>query len=372
MIKLTKKRITGLVLCFLLLVIPLTHSTATPDDPAQAEIDRQLQTLTEEERLVLEELFGILQNIEDLERQQAQLESDLLDAEARVEIIGQEIENQQALYNTQRDVMGEVLKSYQRRGPGSTIEIMLASSDFSDLIKRINLVRDMTRNTGELLDVLAEQQERLLAEQAALEYLLATIEQQRAALVELLEANLALKDDLEDRLAALEDERADYEERLSGLDQVWREATGAFSTFVAEFGRLMDSGGLPQEAITITFRFPDVVGSLGEEAFNQALRDSANIQGVDLRFRPDRIVVRIPDREFELSGTFDILEGHTLQFVAEEGTFYGIRLTDTAIQELFSDGLLELNLEPVLEGNTLRSVRIQEGLLELISRPSFF
>lgn len=351
------------------LVAPIVSSAV---ESPQEEVRQQLEALTEEEKQVLEDLFALSQDIDDLQRQQDQLEIDLAAAEDRVLIVVDEIEAQELLFENQRDVLGEVLKSYQRRGPGSTLEIILSSRDFSDLIQRINLLRELTRNTGNLLDELNTKLEKLEAERMALQMLLETVEEQREALAQVLADNLALRDQLENRLEALEEERAQFEGQLTSLNQAWRDVNRVFSQFADEFGRLAESGGLPQNAITLSFSLTGVKGTLREEALNQAFRDAAGIEGVYLRFRPGSILVEIPDSRFELYGTFDIKEGTILQFIPEEGTFYDIQLTDSSLRELFLEGVLEMDLVPVLEGYTLRMVRVTDGALELYTQSPFF
>lgn len=341
-------------------------------EPQQGEVLQLLEALTKEEIQVLEELFALSQDIDDFQRQQVQLEVDLAAAEVRVLVVKEEIRTQELIFKNRRDVLGEVLKSYQRRGPGSTLEVILSARDFSDLVQRINLLRELTRNIGNLMGELNAKLEQLDVERIALQHLLDTVEAQREALVRVLAENLALRDQLENRLEALEEERAQYEGQLASLNQAWREVNRVFSQFATEFGRLAESGGLPQNAITLSFGLSGVRGTLREEALNQAFRDAAGIEGVQLRFRPGRILVEIPDSRFELFGTFDIKDSTILQFLPESGTFYGIQLTEASLRELFLDGVLEIDLVPVLEGYSLRMVRVLEGALELYTQSPFF
>lgn len=363
----------GLLILSLFMAVNLAVATVSSAvDLPQDEVRQQLEALTEEEKQVLEDLFALSQDIEDIQRQQVQLEIDLAAAEERVLVVEDEIETQELLFANQRDVLGEVLKSYQRRGPGSTLEIVLSAKDFSDLIQRINLVRELTSNTGNLMDELNAKLEQLEDERVVLQMLLETVEVQREALARVLAENLALRDQLENRLEALEEERMQYEGQLASLNQAWRDVNLVFSQFATEFGRLAETGGLPQNAITLSFSLTGVRGTLREEALNQAFRDAAGIEGVQLRFRPGRILVEIPDSRFELYGTFNIVEGTILQFIPEEGTFYGIQLTDASLRELFLEGVLEMDLVPVLEGYTLRTVRVIDGALELYTQSPFF
>ncbi|MEN1758921.1 hypothetical protein AAIG11_00415 [Anoxynatronum sibiricum] len=354
------------------LFMTLAQSLAAVPIPRQQEYEEQIVILSETQREILDDLFQLVQDIDNVEIQQRQLEEEILQSEASIVALQIEISIRQESFENNRNLLEAVLKSYQRRGPGSSLEIILASESFSDLINRLHLLRDLTRNTGDLLDDLEEQQVWLTAEQERLEAFLLGVDEQRQALQSLLESHLALRDDLEDRLVSLEDERSLYEDRLMNLERHWLEAKDIFTTFADTFSRLATDGSLPQDAISLSFNLFEVKGTLREEALNLALQQTAGIEGMSLQFQPGVTTVLMPEREFQLTGTFALKDGHTLEFIAESGTFYGMQLTDSSIRDLMQTGTVELDLTAVLEGNTLTAVRTQQGALELVSRFSLF
>jgi len=73
-----------------------------------------------------------------------------------------------------------------------------------------------------------------------------------------------------------------------------------------------------------------------------------------------------------LSGNFIVLEGNIIKFQVEKGSFYSIPLELASIEELFQEGYLILNLKPYLGKSTLKSVKIEEGFMELTIIPNFF
>jgi hypothetical protein len=89
-------------------------------------------------------------------------------------------------------------------------------------------------------------------------------------------------------------------------------------------------------------------------------------------FHPGLVEISLPEKNLVLSGTFIILEGHTLKFQPKEGSFYGMPLEPGAIEELFSEGDLLLNLEPLLAGNSVNALEVKEGYLELINKLDLF
>lgn len=359
-----------LLASFLLMTLP--HSLAAVPIPRQQEYEDQIVILSETQQAILDQLFQLVQEIDHVETQQQQLEDDILQAETAIVELQYDIRLRQEAFESQRDLLEAVLKSYQRRGPGSSLEVILASQSFSDLIRRLHLLRDLTRNTGDLLADLDEQQALLTAEQERLKIFLQQVDEQRQALQLLLESHLALRDDLENQLASLEDERSLYEDRLMNLERHWREVKVIFTTFADTFSRLATDGSLPQDAISLSFSLFEVKGTLREDALNQALQQTAGIQGMSLRFETGVTTVLMPEREFLLTGSFALKDGQTLEFIAESGTFYGMQLTEASIKDLMQTGTVELDLTPVLEGNVLTAVRTQQGALELVSRFSLF
>ncbi len=364
----------SMLLPVLLTLFFITFSVTQAIVPGELPInlEQQVESLSEEELDVMNELFTLRQEIDSVSRQQAQLESGLMEIEEAVHSLQLEIEQQQQRFDTQKNTLGHVLRSYQRRGPGSYLEIIFAADSFSDLIQRINLLRDLTRNTAALLDEVAYHQETLVAEQDRLQQLIVDMEEQISHLQNIIQESKALENELEERLQTLQDERSHYEERLEEMNKAWREVSNVFSTFVEEFMHMMETGNLPEDAITIQFGIPTIRGTIQEEAFNEALHGATSLADVSLRFRPDQVVILMPAREFELTGTFQVQNERYLLFVPEEGTFYGMNLTDDSIENLFSEGVLKLDLKIALEGTRLREVNILDGELELISRISLF
>lgn len=360
------------VIALTLLLAFFTFSQAIVPGDLPINLDQQVESLSEEELEVMNELFTIRQEIDSVSRQQSQLEEDLSDTEKTVLSLQSDIEEQQQIFDNQKDTLGNVLRSYQRRGPGSYLEIILASESLSDLIQRINLLRDLTRNTASLLDDVSSHQALLIAEEERLQELLADMEEQISHLQAILQENIALENELEEQLQALQEDRGHYEARLEEMNEAWQEVGYAFSTFVEEFMQMMETGSLPEDAITVQFGIPTIRGIIQEDAFNEALHNATSLTDVNLQFKPDQVVILMPSREFELSGTFQVQEDRYLLFLPEEGTFYGMDLTEDSIENLFSDGVLKLDLEIALEGTRLREVNIHDGSLELISRISLF
>jgi hypothetical protein len=49
-----------------------------------------------------------------------------------------------------------------------------------------------------------------------------------------------------------------------------------------------------------------------------------------------------------------------------------MKLTPGSLEELFNEGDLVLDIEPLLEGNSINALEIKEGYIELISKLNLF
>ena len=75
--------------------------------------------------------------------------------------------------------------------------------------------------------------------------------------------------------------------------------------------------------------------------------------------------MEFPEKNLTLQGTFSILDEKTLKFQVEEGNFYGFSLNKGTVYEFFKEGDFILDIEPLIGKNTLKSIEIMEGYMEL-------
>lgn len=337
-----------------------------------SETRHKLGSITESEKKVLQELFFLLQDIEEMERQQAEIQEDIKKLKNEIENVSFRLEKEECIYEQKKNTLKEVLQLYQRRGPASNLEIILSADSFSDLIRRINIIRDLSRNTGALLEELDERKQILQEEKNQLDSKLSSMEEKQEELRGALLNKEKLKNDMEEYLASLDIARSYYENHLNQIEKTWTEAKKTLTDSIARFSDVLKQGNLPFEKVKVTISLGRVKGSMDEETFNQVAKEYLTNQNVEFHFYENKINVIIPDSQFLVSGSFIIVDGHTLQFVAEEGSFYGMPLTDESLKEIFKNGEVKLNLEPVLYGNELDTVNIKDGYLEITSKISFF
>lgn len=368
-----KEKIKLILAIGLIIVFAMSFfSTSMIQADTFSQIEEKLKGISKEEKKVLQNLFTLAQEIEGIEREGEKIAKDM-------DIINQEIKDlegtiagEERTYEKKREGLKQVLKSYQRMGPGSYLEIILDSDSLTTLLSRINTLQDITRNTGKLLELIEESKEKLSKEKTKRAEKLVLIKKKQKQLEESLAKKIRLKEAKEEYLASLKGEREYYQKYLVNLQQVWDELQHTFSGAAKEFSRIIEEEDLPADALKITFNFLSIKGSLEEKTFNDIIKKHSQLPNMVFSFSPDKMEIELPEKNLHLEGTLIIIGESTLKFQVEEGSFYGMPLETWAIEELFKEGNLVINLKPLLYGNVLHSVKIKEGCLELSSIPQYW
>jgi hypothetical protein len=189
---------------------------------------------------------------------------------------------------------------------------------------------------------------------------------------EALNKKMEFKKEKEEYLASLKGEREQYQKQLADIEQMWDELKPLFSDAAKEFSRIIGEGSLPTDALRVKFNFVEVRGAIDDKVINKVVSEQSSLPDIEFAFHPGDVEISLPDKYLVLSGTFVILDGHTLKFQAKEGNFYGMKLTPGSLEELFKEGDLVLDIEPLLEGNSINALEIKEGYIELISKLNLF
>ena len=252
-------------------------------------------------------------------------------------------------------------------GPTSYLEIILDSSNLSVFLRRLNTLRDLTRNTDELLRLLQESSEALAAQKTELTENLVLLAETQALLKESLLKTAQLKEEMEEYLASLAEERVYYRNRLDSMQRAWSELTHFFPEVTKKFSQIIEEANLPPDAMKLTMTFNGIKASIQDTTLNDIIKDHGLSEMV-FSFYPGRVEIAVPDKNLVLAGIF-ILDGSTLKFQAQKGSFYGMPLQKGNLEELFSKEELLLNLKNLMGKNIVRSIEIQNGQLELLIIP---
>lgn len=367
---------SGLVFMIILMIFFSTIGVATPDKPDEEkfllEIKEKLTGITDEEKEVLEKLFLLTQDIEEMDKMKLQIAIEIEKLNEEVTKLESLIASEALIYEENCKLIEEVLKAYQRSGPGSYIELILSSDNLTTLLRRINILNDITRDTTALLNSLQESKARLASDKNNIMEKLLLVEEQKKKLEETLEKNIMLKEDLEIYLASLEGEQEKYEEYLQNIELFWSQLKPLFSETMKTFSNMLLDDNLPSDALKTEFSFFSIKGIIEEQTFKEIISKQSFPTEINFEFSSDKLEIAMPEKNLYLSGPLVIVEGKKLVLEVNEGRFFGMPLEKSSIEDLFSQGYVELNLGQILGKNKLKSIKINDDNIELQIIPSFF
>ena len=311
------------------------------------EANEQLQGISEEEQKTLERLFILTQEIEEMEREEARITEEIKELNIEIDILDKSIIKEQESYDKNLLIMEQVLISYQRGGPASYLDILLKAENLTSFIKSLNLIKDISRNTGELLASIEESKRVLEEKRQSLADNMALLELKKEELKEPIEERKRLVKEQEDYLDSLSEEKELYQQHLDNVKLMWDNLKGLSSQIVDEFARIINEGHFTMEDLNMQFNFFSLKWSIHEDTFNRILNDNSTLSKIVFSFRQDSVRIEVPDNNLVLDGYFELEGASALLFVPRAGTFYGMSLEKESIGELFRNGPLLIDFEQV-------------------------
>ena len=126
MIKLKRSGI-ALILIFCISFMFMVAAAGQADTvPASQET---LAGISSEEKAVLEELFILSQEIEEMGRKQEELDREAAGLQNEISKMEGAIKERQKSYDLQLEILKQVLAAYQKNGPASFLETLLSADD---------------------------------------------------------------------------------------------------------------------------------------------------------------------------------------------------------------------------------------------------
>lgn len=332
------------------------------------EANEQLQGISEEEQKTLERLFILTQEIEEMEREEAKITDEINQLIIETDKLDKSIISEQESYDINLKIMEQVLISYQRGGPASYLDILLKAENLTSFIKSLNLIKDISRNTGELLASIEDSKRILEEKKQNLADNMALLELKREELKEPIAERKRLVKEQEDYLASLSEEKDLYQQHLDNVKLMWDNLKGLSSQIVDEFARIINEGHFTMEDLNLQFNFFSLKGSIHEDTFNRIMNDNSTLSKIVFRFRQDNVKIEVADNNLVLDGYFELEGTSALLFVPTAGTFYGMSLEKESIDELFRNGPLLIDFEQVAGDMVtidieLRDVKTVDGFI---------
>ena len=350
-----------------MILILSTLLLAMPSALAQGEIidfEEELSFISDEEKRIIEELFIQLQEIEGLERDYENISREIEGLKSDVEDLESRIEEEEDKYNHNLSILEGVLKSYQRMGTASYLEIILESKDVSDFLRRINVIRDLAKNTGDLLDSVEEAREKLLVEKINLDEKLTLIEERQRNLQETLSQKTQLVREQEDYLKSLESDRGYYQRHLDNLSVSMVRLKDLFTKLTAELPEIIASSYISLEELNPSLSLQGLRLTISEDLFNEIIGNHDDLPKIRYEFTSKNINMFIDEYNLELTGSFSIYQGYSIEFIIDEVRFYDFILEEKTVKDLIGDSIL-FDFEKLLEGSTIRAIKILDGYMEL-------
>lgn len=357
----------GVLLLILVLAAFQPPGAAGPSQP----LEEELSWLSLQEDRVFQELFALSQALENLEREKERLVEEIEGMREELRQLDGEIRRQEERHRRTAAGLAQVLKSYQRLGPASYLEILLGAQDLGDFWRRVNLLRDLAQGTERLLRSIEGSRAALVAERERYEEKLAALAAKEVAVTEAQVQVLAVRAQMEAQLRALAEEREYYREQLVQMQQTWAELKPFFAGTLRELAENIDWGKIPQDALKTKLSLRGIYGTLAEDTVNEIIGAYPELSGVLFRFAPGQASLLLPESRLVLEGTFVIVRNTAIMFQVQGGTFYGLPLEEETIRQLLPDRQVTIDFKPLIGRNVLQAVEIRDREVELLITPAF-
>jgi peptidoglycan hydrolase CwlO-like protein len=335
----------GIMLVIVVLTIAPVHVVG--EVKPITDVEDKLEGISDEEKKVLEELFTITQKINKTKQEHTQIIDEIDTLQVQITGLEAGMEEMQKEYDDQLGILEKVLVNYQRGGPASYLEILLSADNLTTFLKSINLIKDISRNVGELLDGLEKGKLALQAEKLKLDEKVVFLEEKKTELQENIHKNQLLQQEQEDYLASLQEERAFYQEQLGNLEQMWTDCTVLFPSIVDEITRIIGEGYFTAEDLNLSFGFARIQGAIIEDTFNQLLKENSKLPETIFRFQSNEVIIEVPEKHLILYGNFMKSDESAIQYEVERGTFYEMPLEEVSMEELFQKGPLIIDFKVI-------------------------
>lgn len=332
---------------------------------------QNLEDISNEEKAVLEELFFLSQEIDEMNRRAEELSKESETIAEEITVMEADISKRQENYDIQLEILEKVMVSYQKNGMTSYLETLLSAQNLTDFIKRLNVIQELSRNTGDMLNSMEEEKAVLIAEREKLISNKAQMEKNMAELSDAITQKMRLKQDQEEYLNSLSEEKEYYRDQLNKLDQSWSEVKDLFSNIATEFSRVFNESDLTADDFNLELEFLSVKGSITDHRMNEIIEKNKKLPKMIFDINTEVIQIEIPEKHLSLSGSIVIESGSAIRFNVTDGTFYDMKLEKPSIEELFRDGYLVIDFKELIGDITLKSVELKDGFIEFKVSPFF-
>ncbi len=354
---------------FSAVIMPFFPYRANSEVQPIEEVEGKIRQISEVEKAVLEDLFTLSQKIDEMKKKEAQTNEQINKLQTDLDTLSYRIEQNQQSYELQRETLKKILVNYQKRGPASYLESFLSAGDLTTFLKSLNILKDMSRNSEKLLASITETKQQLEVEKDQLAQKQAQIKVTKQELEKAISEMQKLKKEQQKILESLADQRETFENELNYIENMWDEIKELFGSIIHYFNTIVVRGNLPLDKLNLQVKFPRILGTLTDEVLNGVLANQPDLPEMYFHFHPDVIDVEVPEKQLSLKCHFIIEDKSSITFIIDEGTFYGMPLTESSIGELLENGTLKLDFKELMGFITVESAETFEGYMDFVIAP---
>lgn len=370
-----KNRILVILLAFVMVIVIIPMKASGEVKPV-TELEDKLEDISEEEKVVLEKLFHIQQEMDGMKAEEDTMNKEIVTLQSQTKDLENQIDKKQKEYDLQLDILKQVMVNYQRGGPASYLEILLRADNLSEFLKSMNIIKDISHNVNELLHTLDEGKKTLEEQSTALVEATIELEHKKEDLADNLNKQEIVQKEQEDYLTSLKEDKEHYQEQLTNIRQIWEDSQLVFTDIVSELNIIISSGYFTLEDLNLNYGFITVQGFIEEDNFNRILKEKSTLPMTVFRFEEDQVVIEVPDKHLVLNGNFVIDGESAIRYEVTQGTFYDMPLEAASILELFQKGPLRIDFKAMTEDLVIIDFEInevysQDGSLDFVIIPQF-
>ena len=179
----------GRTVCAAVLVVVMTVTALPVMSSASAEKEKidsriqqtqqELDTGKEKQNQLIEEIRDVNHQMELLQEQISELDRQIKDREQEIAVAEEQLEVKKEEIGKQNEALDTRLRVMYKRGDTGMLEVLLGSSDISELISNADMLRKLYRNDLRVLKSLKQQYEAIASQVERLKELRAGLESQQ-------------------------------------------------------------------------------------------------------------------------------------------------------------------------------------------------
>ena len=162
--------------------LPVMSSASTEKEKIDSRIQQtqqELDTGKEKQNQLIEEIRDVNHQMELLQEQISELDRQIKDREQEIAVAEEQLEVKKEEIGKQNEALDTRLRVMYKRGDTGMLEVLLGSSDISELISNADMLRKLYRNDLRVLKSLKQQYEAIASQVEQLKELRAGLESQQ-------------------------------------------------------------------------------------------------------------------------------------------------------------------------------------------------